>query len=164
MLPRRDIRDTIRGLWSTPINLGTAALALAGIAAVALVLMRRGNAPAVGVSATEAKVRAALQDTIIRPRTKEVLLHPLAIVALGGEWPVWFSNLLLLAGVIGQGSIVDTFAHYHTPLLISLLRTVYGLAFGAVLGVASLVVVRALRRVFLGGPGARDRTREAARA
>jgi hypothetical protein len=134
MLPNQDIRKTLRELWNAEINLGTLGLALIALAAIALVLSRRGNTPSVGVSDTEAKVRAALQDSIIRPRTKELLLHPAALLGTARGWPVWFSNLLLLAGVIGQGSIIDSFAHYHTPLLISLLRTVNGIFWGGLIG------------------------------
>jgi hypothetical protein len=134
MLPNQDIRKTLRDLWNAEINLGTLGLALIALAAIALVLSRRGNTPSVGVSATEAKVRAALQDSIIRPRTKELLLHPAALLGTARGWPLWFSNLLLIAGVIGQGSIIDSFAHYHTPMLISLLRTVNGIFWGGLIG------------------------------
>jgi Family of unknown function (DUF5693) len=134
MLPNQDIRKTMRDLWNTEINLGTLGLALIALAAIALVLSRRGNTPSIGVSATEAKVRAALQDSIIRPRTKELLLHPAALLGTARGWPLWFSNLLLIAGVIGQGSIIDSFAHYHTPMIISLLRTVNGIFWGGLIG------------------------------
>jgi Family of unknown function (DUF5693) len=36
--------------------------------------------------------------------------------------------------VIGQGSIIDSFAHYHTPMIISLLRTVNGIFWGGLIG------------------------------
>ncbi len=149
MLPKQDVRKTIRDLWAQPVSLGTLALAVIALAAVALVLLRRGNTPAVSVSATETKVRAALQDSLIRPRTKELLLHPMAILGLSQPWPTWFTNILLLGGVIGQGSIIDTFAHYHTPMLISLLRTVNGLAFGAVIGVVVAVIAWFAQRFFM---------------
>ncbi len=145
MLPNQDIRKTLRDLWNAEINLGTLGLALIALAAIALVLSRRGNTPSVGVSATEAKVRAALQDSIIRPRTKELLLHPAALLGTARGWPLWFSNLLLIAGVIGQGSIIDSFAHYHTPLLISLLRTVNGIFWGGLIGFIIIPVSVILR-------------------
>ena len=134
LLPHQNWRKTFTDLWNTPITLGVLLLGLLGVAAVALVYLRRGNTPAIGVSATEAKVRAALQDTLIRPRTKELLLHPAAILGLTGVMPAWITNVLLIAGVVGQGSIIDTFAHYHTPLLISLLRTFNGVWAGALIG------------------------------
>ncbi len=148
MLPKQDIRKTVRDLWNTPVNLGVIAIIAAAAAAVALVVLRRGNATGAGVSVTEAKVRAALQDQIIRPRTKELLLHAPAMLALTKLLPPWTNNLLLIAGVIGQGSIVDTFAHYHTPLLISLQRTVNGIFLGGLIGVATVIVVQIGTRYF----------------
>ncbi len=156
MLPRQDIRKTLKDLWATPVNLGTLALAVLALAAVAVVLMRRGNTPAVGVSASESKIRASLQDSLIRPRSKEVLLHPLALLALDNNskhaWPVWFGNILLLAAVVGQGSILDSFAHYHTPLLITLLRSVNGIAFGLLLAVVVMFLARFARTFFAPNP------------
>ena len=149
MLPKRDIRQTIRGLWGIQLNLGTLVLIGIAIAAVALVVLRRGNTTSgSSISPTEAKVRAALQDSLIRPRTKEILLHPAALLGLSSGWPLWFSNILLLAGVIGQGSIVDSFAHYHTPLLITLLRTVNGLAIGLAISIVTVLVVQFAKRYF----------------
>jgi hypothetical protein len=46
--------------------------------------------------------------------------------------------LLLLLGAVGQASLVNTFCHLHTPLLISLVRTANGLWLGLAIG--SLVV------------------------
>ena len=40
----------------------------------------------------------------------------------------------LLIATIGQVSLVNTFAHIHTPLFISLLRTVNGLWIGLIIG------------------------------
>jgi Family of unknown function (DUF5693) len=154
MLPNQDIRKTLRDLWNVEINLGTLGLALIALAAIALVLSRRGNTPSVGVSATEAKVRAALQDSIIRPRTKELLLHPAALLGTARGWPLWFSNLLLLAGVIGQGSIIDSFAHYHTPLIISLLRTVNGIFWGGLIGFVVIPISVIARGFMARAPGA----------
>ena len=75
----------------------------------------------------------------------ELLLHPAALLGTAKGWPLWFSNLLLIAGVIGQGSIIDSFAHYHTPLLISLLRTVNGIFWGGLIGFIIIPVSVILR-------------------
>lgn len=152
LVPRQDPRRTLRDLWNAPVSLGTLGLAFLALAAVALIVLRRGNTPVVGAGDAEARVRAQLQDSLIRPRTKELLLHPVAILALGApaEWPVWFTNVLLVGSVIGQGSIVDSFAHYHTPLLISLLRTINGVAFGIGTGLVLLPLAWLLTRLVVG--------------
>jgi hypothetical protein len=152
MLPRQDIRKTIKDLWDTPVNLGLIALMVAAVGAVALVVLRRGNTTGAGVSVTEAKVRAALQDSIIRPRTKELALHAPAMLALTKMLPPWMNNLLLMGSSLGQGSIIDSFAHYHTPLLISLQRTVNGIFFGGVIGIIVIIAARILKLYFTANP------------
>ena len=49
---------------------------------------------------------------------------------------------LLFLGIIGQISVVNTYAHLHTPLGISFLRTVHGLWLGILLGLLLLLVVK----------------------
>jgi hypothetical protein len=117
--------------------------------ALAIIVLRRGNDTGAGVSETEAKARAALQDSMIRPRSKELALHAPALVGLSGMFPPWINNLLLMASVIGQASIMGSFTHFHTPLLISLQRTVNGLAIGGAIGFAVLGGVWLVRRYFL---------------
>lgn len=103
-------------------------------------MSRTGNS---GVaSSLEMKFRAFLENTLgARPRTKEFMIgHPLFIL---GTY-LCFKRIkagyyILLAGAIGQASLVGTFTHLHTPLFISLLRTLYGLGFGIVIGVLAVV-------------------------
>ncbi len=134
LLPRQDIRQTASDLYTTPMRLGDVAIILVALAAIALIVLRRGNTPAVGVSAAETKVRALLQDNIIRPRFKELAGHPAALLGLSGRFPPYFANLLLLGGVVGQSSILNTFSHFHTPLLISLERALNGILIGGAIG------------------------------
>jgi hypothetical protein len=97
-------------------------------------LSRTGNEGQ--ASAVERMFRSFLEETLkVRPRTKEFLIaHPLfilgAYLCCRYRWPI----LLIFAGVIGQLSIVDTFAHLHTPVVISLIRSAYGVVFGIVIG------------------------------
>ena len=145
-LPRQDIRKTARDLYNTPLRLGDIAVMALGLGVFALVFLRRGNSTGLGVSDTEAQLRQNLQDSIIRPRFKEVAGHPLALLGLSGVLPGYFSLLLLLGGVVGQASILNTFSHFHTPLLISAARVFIGLGVGLVLGLIALPVVQFLLR------------------
>jgi hypothetical protein len=43
---------------------------------------------------------------------------------------------------VGVGDVIDTFSHLHTPLEISLLRVVYGLVIGAIVGAVLIWVYR----------------------
>jgi hypothetical protein len=103
-------------------------------------LSRTGNE---GQASTfERLFRSFLENTLgVRPRTKEFLIaHPLFLLGAYLSYKYRSAVLLILAGVIGQASIVDTFAHLHTPLMISSIRVVYGLAFGMVIGIALIIV------------------------
>ncbi|WP_102128320.1 DUF5693 family protein [Deinococcus planocerae] len=141
-LPRQDIRKTGRDLYSAPVKLGDIAVMALGLGVFALVFLRRGNATGLGVSSTEAQLRQDLQDTIIRPRFKELAGHPLALVGLSGVLPGYFSLLLILGGVVGQASILNTFSHFHTPLLISAARCFIGLGVGLILGLIAIWAVK----------------------
>ncbi len=106
---------------------------------LAMLVMRSGNEPLLPVSGLEIKLRALLDSTLgVRPRTKEIFFaHPLMVLALiwlcrGRRRGLW---ILLTAGAIGQVSIVNTFCHLHTPLLVSLARACNGLWIGIIGGI-----------------------------
>jgi len=117
-----------------------------------LLVLRSGNESGVGVSGLELHFRAVLDRVFgVRPRTKEVLIgHPLLVLAFaramagkrGGLWA------LLALGTVGQVSMVNTFSHLHTPILVSVARTLHGLWVGALLGGALYAVVEVAERVW----------------
>lgn len=125
-------------------------VALAAIAGVGVLyyLSRTGNAGT--TSELERTFRAALQDILgVRPRTKEFLFaHP--VFVLGAYLAVTARRklglLLIAVGSIGQLSIVDTFAHLHTPLVISFIRVCYGLLFGLMIGLVLIVIWRLVEK------------------
>lgn len=109
---------------------------IAIVAGVILYYMSRtGNAGQ--VSAIELQVRLMLEQLLyVRPRTKEFLIgFPLFILALhmAKSYPKAY-YFLLIPGVIGFLSLVNTFTHLHIPLLISLLRSGYSIVFGFIIG------------------------------
>ena len=136
-------RDTalcsLRSLAARPLLAGQVVVGIAALVTLAFFVARSGNDPGVGVSATELKTRALLDKYLyVRPRTKEFLLgHPALLLGLvaaaSGRFPKWVLPLLVI-GAIGQSSLMDTFCHLHTPLLISALRGLIGWALGAVFG------------------------------
>lgn len=113
-------------------------------------LSRTGNEGQ--ASALERYFRSFLENTLgVRPRTKEFLIsHPIFILGAYLSYKYRSALLLILAGVIGQVSVVDTFAHLHTPLIISSIRVVYGLAFGTLIGLGLIaaweIMARSWRR------------------
>lgn len=141
-------------LWHV---LGLGVLGVVGL----FYIMRTGNVGAPGGDAmdTERYVRRYLDALLgVRPRFKEFVLgHPALMLApflIRLHWRrlVW---LALLAAAIGQASLVDTFAHTHTPVVASLLRTLIGLGVGWGVGTGAvllLVGLASLMRRFLPAP------------
>lgn len=88
----------------------------------------------------ELSFRQQLENLLyVRPRIKEFLFGFPALVAgivlVTRTRHAWW---LYVAAAVGVASAVDTFTHFHSPLLISILRTVLGAAIGLVLGVVAL--------------------------
>lgn len=104
-------------------------------AALFIYIMRTGNTGVSTVSNLEMTFRQLLDTVLgVRPRTKEFLIgHPLMLLLLIGGYR--FERLpVLLMAMVGQISLVNTYAHLHTPLMISLIRSFHGLWIGLLLG------------------------------
>jgi len=140
-------RDFWREWLTRPIVWGQALLALVILGAVGLMLIRTGNEAPGAVPDWELRLRALLESVMqVRPRTKEFLIgHPALVVGvamlLTGR--TRFLPLMMFLATIGQVSIVNTFCHLHSPLLVSLQRTGWGILLGVGLG---LLVLRLLKR------------------
>lgn len=133
----------VRELWSQPIRLGPALLGAVALAGLALVVIRRGNTPLIGASSFELELREALSEAFARPRFKELLGHPLAMLGLADRgWAAWIRAPLLTGGVVAQASILNSFAHYHTPLAVSLERTLVALVLGVAVGAVAVAIAR----------------------
>ncbi len=106
-------------------------------------LVRSGNDAFLPVLEAEESVRSWLEAHLLaRPRFKEFLVgHPAFFV-----WMYMYSEfengfyrtLFLLLGFLGQITIINTFAHIHSPLYISFLRTLNGLVLGGIGGLVLL--------------------------
>lgn len=105
--------------------------------ALAIMLMRSGNESSVGVSSLELQVRSLLDRVLfVRPRFKDILFQPfvmLSLVLVSNKWPLQRISAILAS--IALASIVNTFCHLHTPLVISALRVGYGVGFGLIVAV-----------------------------
>lgn len=110
---------------------------------------RSGHTGGVPVPAIELKMRAFLEQLMYaRPREKEFMIgHPmffLAVLAVYRCAPRWWQFALTCAAVIGQGSLVQTFCHMRTPVVMSFVRALDGYAVGVVFGVVGVLVIGAL--------------------
>jgi hypothetical protein len=134
------LKERATAFFAEPARVGQLLLALIALAVLLMIVARTGNEPGVGVSGVELKFRSLLDKILpVRPRTKEFLLgHPAFVLGLA----FWFRGRrkialpLFVVGVIGQVSILNTFCHVHTPLVLSLIRDLTGLAAGAAIGLA----------------------------
>lgn len=143
-------------VFDRPIRIWHAALGLLVLGAVWFMLLRSGNS---GIQIDpELVMREQLEDLFaIRPRTKEFLIGfpalVFGIVAASRSRHGWW---LYAVAAIGTASAINTFTHFHSPLAISALRTVYGLGLGFVVGLVLLGIawggLRLVRR--LRGPTA----------
>jgi len=117
-----------RGAWLIPAL---------GLGALFFVLERSGNLPAIPAARWEELLRERLEDWLTaRPRFKEFLIGHPALVLWVREPSLVHLGLLAL-GALGQASIINTFVHLHTPLVLSLWRTVNGLALGLLIGLTA---------------------------
>lgn len=110
---------------------------------------RSGHTGGVPVPAIELKMRAFLEQLMYaRPREKEFMIgHPMFFLAVLAAYrcaPRWWQFALTCAAVIGQGSLVQTFCHMRTPVVMSFVRALDGYAVGVVFGVAGVLVIGAL--------------------
>jgi hypothetical protein len=154
---RAAVAQRLRRFLDEPVRVGHSLLLVAGVAALALVVMRSGNEPGVGVSEVELRFRAVLDRVLgVRPRTKEFLVgHPALILALAAATSArsrgWAFGLML-AGIIGQVGMLNSFCHLHTPLRLTAIRTFHGLWIGALIGGAAVWLwVRCSRETRSGG-------------
>ena len=138
--------EQFKRILNVPVKVKTLlGLFLVLVAAVVFVA-RSGHTMGMPVSATELKFRAFLEQAMYaRPRTKEFMIgHPaflLAAMAWFRKWPTMVLFVLVMVATIGQGSMVETFAHMRSPILMSAARGLGGLVLGAGVGAICMIFV-----------------------
>jgi len=137
----------LSGTVTSSVKFWQFGIALVLMAALALLMMRTGNDNPEVVLDIELRIRQILRDILgVRPRTTEFLIgHPLMLVMLyyGYKFKMF---PILLAGIMGQVSLTNTYAHLHTPVVVSLLRSFHGLWFGMAIGIVIIVVLELLSK------------------
>lgn len=115
-----------------------------GIAAIGYYLVRSGNSGLVW--SLEMQARDTLDALLpARPRFKEFLIgFPLLLVSVWARartnWGWWAAA----AGTIATAGVLNSFAHFHAPLSLSLTRTALSVAIGGLIG-ALVVALLSLR-------------------
>lgn len=105
---------------------------------------RSGHTGGVPVPAIELKMRAFLEQVMYaRPREKEFMIgHPMFFMAVMAAYkgaPKLWQFVLVCAAVIGQGSLVQTFCHMRTPVIMSFVRAIDGYVVGIIFGILGVI-------------------------
>lgn len=125
------------------LNITVTVKSLIGFFAVLVVAIifigRSGHTAGIPVPGIELKIRAFLEQAFYaRPRSKEIFIgHPAFVIMLMAwyrKWPSGIFFVLSILATIGQGSMVETFAHMRTPMFMSLMRGFDGALWGLIIG------------------------------
>ena len=138
--------EQFKRLLNVPVKVKTLLGLFVVLVAAVVFVARSGHTMGMPVSATELKLRAFLEQAMYaRPRTKEFMIgHPaflLAAMAWFRKWPTMVLFVLVMVATIGQGSMVETFAHMRSPILMSTARGLGGLVLGAGIGAICMILV-----------------------
>lgn len=134
--------NTVMGNAKKILAMPLTVLWIVGIGLIGIVgmyyLSRTGNSGQ--VSGLELQFRSLMENAFgVRPRIKEFMLgHPLFLVGIFLALRYRWAMILLIPGTIAQLSMVDTFAHIHTPFLLSLIRVLLGLGIGTLIGLVGI--------------------------
>lgn len=142
------VRKNVMNLLKQPITvLWVVVIAIVGAAGM-YYLSRTGNSGE--ASGLELQFRSFLETTFgVRPRTKEFLLgHPIFLLGLFLALRYRWGLVLIVVATIGQLSMVDTFAHIHTPVYLSATRDLLGLALGGAIGLVGILVWQILEALW----------------
>lgn len=122
--------------WEQTVTYKHLLLVALVVAGVLVYLWRSGNNGALFVSSGEEKLRRLLdQLLLVRPRTKEIFFgHPFLMLGIFLGLKKCRNLLALVAGFVGQLSLVNTFCHVHTPLTVSFWRVFNGWWLGLAIG------------------------------
>lgn len=136
----------LKKILNMPVRVKTLIGLLLVLIAGVVFVARSGHTSGMPVSQTELNFRAFLEQAFYaRPRTKELMIgHPafmLAAMAFVRKWPTMVFFALVLVATIGQGSMVETFAHMRTPIYMSFMRGIGGIVLGAAIGAIAMVLV-----------------------
>lgn len=114
---------------------------------VVIYLLRSGNYVSFSGVLGDSGLRKWMEALFfIRPRTKEFLIgFPIIVMTLyyldsvfSRNW-LWFFNML---GAVALVSVMNSFCHFHTPLLVSGIRSLLGVGIGICVGLAYILAFR----------------------
>ncbi|MGH8103845.1 MAG: DUF5693 family protein [bacterium] len=139
---------SIADLKRITLNAWNLAWIFAALAAAAYIVIRSGNVTGLAIPGEE-HVRELLEKWLpVRPRTKELAGHP--VLLFMGTKERTHGNIVyglwLAFGMLAQATLVNSFFHLHTPLEMTMMRSLLGILFGLALGWAVIWIERTYGR------------------
>ena len=116
-------------------------------------ILRTGNYGFLIFGKVETNFRYLLEQLfLVRPRTKEFLIgYPALIIGLyffnSKKFLTW-KYMFVTVSIIAYVSLINTFCHFHSPLLITFYRALIGLFLGVMIGLLVIVIINALRALY----------------
>ncbi len=135
-------------------------IALLGVVMLAALVMALRSGNVSNVPGWEVVFRDFIESMlVVRPRTKEFLIGYPALVIYWytvrrGLIP-YYREVLRLAAALAFCSAVNTFCHFHTPLYLSVIRTLNGWWLGLLLGAICAAALSLLSSYMKRTPGIR---------
>ena len=144
-------RDYLVNILTYPLNVLSFVIIVFFVGGGIFYILRTGNISSEAVWGFEMKMRSALEQLMfVRPRTQEFLIgYPATFLAVEflrkrKEIGLIFSVISLITPI----SIINSFCHIHTPILLTLFRTLNGFILGSIIGYLLLAILRKVLRFF----------------
>jgi hypothetical protein len=143
-------RYLIKKLIGTPITYGGLAVFSVLTIGFALYILRSGNSTSF---APDGALRDLLSQLfVVRPRTKEFLIGYPAFILAGLFYGTVFHKARLWAwlsvAIIAPISLMNSFAHIHSPLFLSIVRSFNGWLLGVVVAVILFFIYHFIQRLW----------------
>lgn len=145
-------REVIVSILTYPLNVLSLLLILVFVGGGIFYILRTGNISSEAVWDFEIKMRTILERLMfVRPRTQEFLIgYPSIFLALEflktkRDVGILFSIISLITPI----SIMNSFCHIHTPIYITLLRTLNGFILGSVVGYLLVIILHKILGFFV---------------
>jgi hypothetical protein len=140
-------REPVNNILIYPLNILSFLVILLLAGGALFYIARTGNISSEAVWGFELKMRSALEQLmLVRPRTQEFLIgYPAIFLAIEflktkRELGIIFGFVSLITPI----SIINSFCHIHTPIILTLFRTFNGFILGCIVGYLVLLIVREL--------------------
>lgn len=140
----------VKQVFLSPLRLWHVAAAVVILGGFTVYLARTGNTFFIDVPVLDQRLRETFEAFLpVRPRTKEVFVgHPALVASLyayaRSRGRCSYALFGVLVGMVGLISVVNTFAHLHTPIVLTLLRVLLGAVVSLPVSLVAVICVSRL--------------------